>query len=151
MDLDPKLDALLSPWLTADEGKRSKLYVDTVGKWSIGIGRNLTDVGLSEDEIQYLFANDKRRAYEIAVSATKKAVFDTLTLSRQAVLCDMAFNLGEKLYQFKATLRDIERGDYKQAAYDMEHSLWASQVGDRAKRLASIMSGDNKRHYGDKG
>jgi hypothetical protein len=32
--------------LTVDEGKRLKAYKDTVGKWSIGIGRNLDDVRL---------------------------------------------------------------------------------------------------------
>ena len=37
--------------LTRDEGIRNKPYVDTVGKVTIGVGRNLSDVGLYPDEI----------------------------------------------------------------------------------------------------
>ena len=40
--------------LVLHEGSRLKPYRDTVGKLTIGIGRNLDDVGLSEDEVDYL-------------------------------------------------------------------------------------------------
>ncbi len=44
--------------LTIDEGLRLQPYKDTVGKWTIGIGRNLDDVGISEEESDYLLMND---------------------------------------------------------------------------------------------
>ena len=33
-------------------------YLDTRGKTTIAIGRNLSDRGLADDEIEYLFATD---------------------------------------------------------------------------------------------
>ena len=42
-------DKLLSD-LVRDEGLRLRPYADTVGKTTIGVGRNLTDVGISHDE-----------------------------------------------------------------------------------------------------
>ena len=40
------------------EGKRNTVYSDTMGIPTIAVGRNLRDVGLSEDEIMYLLDND---------------------------------------------------------------------------------------------
>ena len=42
--------AKLKAELTLDEGRRSRIYVDTVGKVSGGIGRNLTDKGFRDNE-----------------------------------------------------------------------------------------------------
>lgn len=47
--------------LKLDEGLRLKPYRDTVGKLTIGIGRNLDDVGISEAEAEYLLSNDLDR------------------------------------------------------------------------------------------
>ena len=44
--------------LTDEEGRRLKFYFDTRGIPSIGIGRNLRDVGLTGNEVTYLFRND---------------------------------------------------------------------------------------------
>lgn len=40
------------------EGRRAHPYTDTTGNLTIGVGRNLSDRGLSADEIDLLFAND---------------------------------------------------------------------------------------------
>jgi lysozyme len=47
--------------LVKHEGIRNKPYEDSVGVLTIGVGRNLDDVGLSHDEIYYLLKNDIRR------------------------------------------------------------------------------------------
>ena len=52
-----KLAALLR-LLTRHEGRRPFPYLDTAGKLTIGVGRNLTDRGLSSAEIDLLLAND---------------------------------------------------------------------------------------------
>ena len=49
---------LLLSELCRDEGFKDKPYTCSAGKISIGIGRNLEDVGLSRDEILYLYRND---------------------------------------------------------------------------------------------
>jgi len=60
---------------------------------------------------------------------------------RADVLVDMAFNMGVlKLLKFVNTLALVHEGKYVAAAQNMLKSLWAQQVGGRAKRLARIMS-----------
>ena len=55
----------------------------------------------------------------------------------------MAFNLGvEGLLKFQNTLAFVEHGQYKEASKEMLNSLWAEQVGDRAKELAQMMETD---------
>lgn len=131
-------DPVLIAELRRDEGVRSKPYTDTVGKLTVGAGRNLTDVGLSADEIDYLLANDIERAAQGLDD--KLPWWRRLDPVRQRVMINMAFNLGiSGLLTFKNTLGFIERGDYAQAARNMLLSKWARQVGARANRLASMM------------
>lgn len=49
---------LLIEELKRDEGVELKAYQDTVGIWTIGIGRNLQDVGVSMAEAEFLLATD---------------------------------------------------------------------------------------------
>lgn len=129
---------LLSQELTRDEGKRNKAYVDTVGKQTIGVGRNITDVGLSDDEILMLLKNDIARV----LAELDKAIpwFRSMSEVRQRVLANMSFNLGlPTLLQFKATLGAMQAGRYDDAASGMMDSKWARQVGQRAVRLAQMM------------
>jgi lysozyme len=51
------VDALTAD-LIRDEGLKLKPYTDTVGKLTIGIGRNLTDRGISRQEALVLARND---------------------------------------------------------------------------------------------
>lgn len=48
--------------LSRDEGRRLKSYLDTVGKTTIGVGCNLTDVGIAESECDLLLENDVMRS-----------------------------------------------------------------------------------------
>lgn len=124
--------------LTIDEGRRNKPYVDTKGKVTIGIGRNLTDDGLARAEIDLLFENDLALAEQIAGEVFP--TFTRLTDARKAVLMNMAFNMGqETLEQFHRTISAVTAGDYAAAADFMLQSLWAKEVGDRAVRLAQAM------------
>ena len=78
--------------LKLDEGLRLKPYRDTVGKLTIGIGRNLDDVGISEAEAKYLLSNDLDRT----ISDLDKYMlwWQTLDTPRRRVILNMAFNLG---------------------------------------------------------
>ena len=125
--------------LTRDEGLRLKPYLDTVGKLTIGIGRNLTDVGISEDEAQYLLRNDIAAAERLL--DTNVGWWRRMDPDRQRVLINMAFNLGPGLLEFHQTLYYIAIGDYASAADQRMLSKWAQQVGPRAKRLADRMRG----------
>ena len=132
-----KLDSLISQ-LISDEGIRLKPYRDSLGVLSIGIGRNLDDVGITQDEAMLLLQNDIRKAY--ADLTTALPWVQTLDDVRQNVLIAMTFNMGiGGLLKFKNTLGMIQRHEYNQAASAMLQSLWATQVGARAKRLADQM------------
>ena len=132
-----KLDSLTSQ-LISDEGIRLKPYRDSLGVLSIGIGRNLDDVGITQDEAMLLLQNDIRKAY--ADLTTALPWVQTLDDVRQNVLIAMTFNMGiGGLLKFKNTLNLIQQREYNQAASAMLQSLWATQVGARAKRLADQM------------
>lgn len=128
----------LQSQLSIDEGNKAKPYTDTVGKLTIGVGRNLTDRGLSPDEVNYLLNND----IHIATQDAKKLVpaFDKLDDVRQEVLVNMAFNLGlDRLGGFKKFLAAVNAGNFAKASVEMLDSVWAKQVGARAIRLSNAM------------
>ena len=125
--------------LRLHEGVEHKPYVDTVGKTTIGVGRNLDDVGLTDDEIDYLLDNDIHTVMsELDIWWDGWRELDEV---RQRVLADMMFNMGRptlhKFENFHAALVD---GNYEQASVEMLDSRWAEQVGQRAQRLAGMMA-----------
>lgn len=128
---------LLRSELIRDEALRLKPYVDTVGKVTIGVGRNLTDKGITQDEADLMLDNDIREHLKLLDDNLEW--WRTMTENRQRVLANMAFNMGSKLLTFTNTLAAMKRGDYEAAADGMGQSKWAQQVGPRADRLVKMM------------
>ena len=124
--------------LKRDEGVRLKPYRDSVGKLTIGVGRNLDDVGIDANEADFLLSNDVVRAgLELS---THLPWTDKLDDARRGVLLNMTFNLGiAGLLTFRNTLSLIQNGHYAAAAAAMLDSKWAAQVGPRAQRLSQQM------------
>ena len=123
--------------LQRHEGLRLKPYKCTAGKVSIGYGRNLDDMGISEVEAMVLLRHDIERCYD---ELNVFSWFADLDQVRQEALIDMLFNLGLPTFlEFKKTLKFVAEGKYSQAAEEMLRSKWADQVGDRAKELAYMM------------
>lgn len=128
---------LLAAELERDEGERLKPYRCTADKTTIGIGRNLDDVGISREESRFLLYNDIRR---VLGECENLPFFHKLNGVRQRVIANMVFNLGLKRFLgFKLMIAAIELGEYSEAAIQMLDSRWAQQVGDRAHRLARMM------------
>lgn len=125
----------LKEQLIRDEGIRLKPYRDTVGKLTIGIGRNLDDVGISQAEAEFLLDNDIDNATAKLLKSLPWAV--GLDPVRFSAMVNMAFNMGIwGLLGFKNFLAALQAGDYKSAREHMLESKWATQVGPRAQRLA---------------
>ena len=123
--------------LLREEGLRLKPYIDTVGKTTIGVGRNLTDRGITEAEAIVLLNND---ITETLQECAKFSFWDKINDARRLVIADMAFNLGfETLSTFHLMISAIEAQDWSQASSQMLQSKWAGQVGSRATRLSQIM------------
>jgi lysozyme len=124
------------------EGIRYKPYKCSAGKTTIGYGRNLDDVGISQAEADMLFDNDWFSATEDVNTLLKAYSIDENSLSegRKYVLTDMMFNLGySKLSKFKNMLTALKKQDYATAAKEMMSSAWATQVKTRATKLRDIM------------
>lgn len=130
--------AVMVAELERDEGLRLKPYADSKGIETIGIGRNLRDVGITREEAYHLLANDIERA--VADLDQFLPWWRRLDPVRQRVLVNMTFNMGiGELRKFNATLAMIERGQYSNAASHVLTLPWATQVGVRANRLAEML------------
>lgn len=124
--------------LELHEGRRRYPYKDTVGKLTIGVGFNLDDEGLYDEEIDFILDNRLNKVYEEAQAAFPD--FRTLNNARKTVIVDMLFNLGlVRLKGFKKMWAAVGMRDFKGAATEMLDSKWATQVGPRATRLAEMM------------
>jgi lysozyme len=145
--------------LIAHEGLKLQVYQDTLGIDTIGIGRNLEDRGITQEELDdldiptidhvyeygiteadavYLATNDVQIVEEELVRA--HPCVDSLDAVRQLIVIDMAFNMGvPRLCKFKNMWAAIHDEDYPTAAKEMLDSRWASQVKGRATKLANAM------------
>ena len=129
--------------IKTDEGLSLMPYHCTADVLTIGYGRAIGTNGISKSEAEQLLRND----VEVAASDARKylgdTAFESLSVERQAVLVNMAFNLGiNRLRGFKLLKQAILDGDYAEAKAQMLSSRWAEQVKGRATRLAEIMFAD---------
>lgn len=121
-----------------EEGYQQFPYRCTANKLTVGIGRNLEVNGVSLEEARCLAMNDIRAA-ETGLSDSLPW-FSGLDVVRRAVLISMVFQMGlQAVLKFKRTLREVERGEYENAASFMLESLWAQQTPKRARRAAEMM------------
>jgi lysozyme len=128
--------------LIGHEGLRLKPYKCTSDKLTIGVGRNLEAKGISEDEAMVMLDNDI--VYFEEHLRRKLPIFRDITPCRQAVLVNMAFNLGVSgLLNFKNMLNALESEDFAEASAQLLDSRYADQVGRRAHELAEqLQSGE---------
>lgn len=123
--------------LEYQEGFRSRPYRDTTGHLTIGIGWNL-DAGITLEQARYILSGHIDKALKDCQDSLPW--FQRLDAARQLVIVNMAFNMGlYALRGFVNTLGHVARGEYEQAADRMLRSLWARQVGQRARDLSRIM------------
>jgi len=117
--------------LKRHEGLRLKPYLCTANKTSIGVGRNLDDIGISEKEAEMLLLNDIEEAKrQLAAHFPWTADLDEVRL---AALINFTFNVGigtvSKFVNAMALLKD---GNFDMASEEFLQSRWANQVGQRA-------------------
>lgn len=143
------------------EGRRHRVYRDSRGNRTVGVGFNLDRPGAAEDigrllkgvgytalrrgtttltdaQIDVLLRYDVQRAIETA----KGQIIDFNRLPRQAqlVLVDMTYNMGS-LDRWLDLRRALAHNDYTAAADAMHDSRWRRQTGQRAKSLIELMHG----------
>lgn len=128
----------LTALLVKHEGLKLKPYKDTVGILTIGVGRNLEERGITQEEAMYLLGND--------ISEVRKQAAETfpwyldLNQARRDVVTSMIFNLGlQGFLGFKETIKLIKVRDFLAASKEMLNSKWSSQVGGRSYELSEMM------------
>ena len=159
-DTAPALDRhKLERQLERHEGRRTEVYLDSVGVPTIGIGFNLvredakakiTALGLdyqrvldgrqqlTEEQVSQLFQADVSAAIDDARELVPN--FADLGDVRQRVLTDMSFNLGRRrLAGFRRMLAAVADGDFQRAADEMKDSKWYRQVKSRGVTLVEMM------------
>ncbi|MDR0378835.1 MAG: glycoside hydrolase family protein [Candidatus Accumulibacter sp.] len=133
-------------------------YHCPAGKLTIGYGHNLEawpveGIGenslLSEEEVSALLRSDVEKV--ITQVHDRLPWTENLDPARQAVLINMAFNMGiGTLLTFKNALKAAEEARYADAADNMLKSRWAIQVHGRAVELAAQMrTGQWSDEYGN--
>jgi lysozyme len=133
--MSPEDREALRQQLIAHEGLRLRVYMDTRGKLTIGVGRNLTDDGISEAEAMLLLDHDIQATLDGLTQALPWTA--QLDAPRLRVLADIGFNVGiDGLLKFHRMLSAVEAHDYGSAADEVIHSQLAPQ---RAQRLAVLM------------
>lgn len=128
--------------LAFDEGLRLKMYKDSKGNRTIGFGHNLEARGISEnvavmilnEDIDY-YVPSLYRQYPWLCSHSEPV---------QRALANMYFNMEHRLNKFVKMLAALRKRDYEQASKEVLNSLYATQVGERATRIAELIrSGNN--------
>ena len=145
-----------------NEGYKPRVYIDTEGHPTVGIGFNLdrsdarqrlSAVGanydriragteiLSDYQIQMLFRADMDKAVH-CVSSWVPTTWRLMSNDRRSAIVDMAFNLGcAGLKKFKKMKVALQLREYDRAAYEMRNSEWCRQVKSRCLRNISCMTG----------
>ena len=141
------IDKLINE-LIMDEGYKYEIYLDHLGYPTMGVGHLITEkdeehgkpVGtpIAEDRIKECLENDiKIVCDELDM---KEPWWRNLNDNRQRVVANMCFNLGyPRLSKFKRFIAAMHTSQWETAAVEMMDSKWATQVGDRAKRLRDRM------------
>lgn len=122
--------------LYRDEGEKLQAYQDSLGFWTIGIGR-LIDArkggGITQEESGLLLLNDIKKHTDAVVSRLPWVV--QLSPARLGALINMHFQMGNGLFGFVNSLALIQAGRFEDAAKAMKESLWARQTPERALRI----------------
>ncbi len=143
-----------------NEGVRAKVYKDSLGIPTVGVGLNLTrpdakatllKVGadfdailagkakLTDAQIDKLLMQDLQESIEDMQKLFPD--FDSFPDDAKLVIIDMRFNLGPSRFRgFANTIKDLKAKKWKSASVRMGQSLWATQVGPRATRSIQMMA-----------
>ena len=127
--------------LKRDEGIRLKPYEDSVGKLTIGVGRNLSDKGISMSEAILLLASDVAEASGDLLKAlpwmANLGPIRSEDEARRGAFINLTFNMGiNGLLSFINMLGYARNHQWDKVAEHLLKSKYAEQVGDRAVRLA---------------
>ena len=119
------------------EGERLDLYKDSVGIYTIGVGHNIQEKGVSKAVSRLMLREDM---IDVDTDCRNLAYWHDLDPVRQLIVADMVFNLGlSRFLKFINLNKALLIQDYSLAAAEMKDSRWYNQVGRRAVKLVEAM------------
>lgn len=119
------------------EAERLDLYKDSEGIWTIGVGRNIQEKGISQETSRQMLQED---IDEVFTDVARLDYFAELDPVRQLIVADMVFNLGlPKFLRFVKLNAALALHDYTLAAHEMVDSKWYRQTKRRAWKLVDAM------------
>ena len=140
MDMDRLLQSVKK-----HEGYRNKVYLDTLGKRTVGVG-HLCVEDFWEDNKEYdeeLLMNILKDDLKNAIEGAERLLKDCPVLDDLAkeIIIEMVFQLGETgVSKFKNMIKALKIPDYQTAAIEMLDSKWAKQTPNRAQNMSSEMA-----------
>jgi len=133
--------SMLQSDLIKDEGYSALPYLDTANppNISIGVGRNLTIVGVSSDEVILMLNNDISRA--TTALDLSYPWWRTLPRGAQRVMLNLVFNMGLKTFSgFVKFLGHMEKQEWDGAIQELHNSKWYTEVGERGPRMCARLA-----------
>jgi len=129
---------IMKEMIMRHEGLRLTPYRCSAGKLTIGYGRNLEEVGISQEEAEYLLTDDIKRAWKEVLRIFPH--YYSFSQNRQTALIDMMYNLGAtKFRTFKKMIAAIKVDDWEEASRQAEDSKWYHQVGQRGVEIKNML------------
>ena len=128
----------LTDLIIKHEGIRLMPYKDSLGYLTIGVGRNLDHVGITQAEAMMMLERDMAVA-EMELRKVWPNLFQTEHLdgARRDAMVNMCFNMGiVRLLGFKKLIAALEAREWHTAANEARNSRWATQV--QPERVADI-------------
>lgn len=135
--MDHQLFLSCKSLLIKHEGNKNLPYLDTENKITIGVGRNLTDCGIRDDEKDLMIKNDIEFFYDFL--SNNYDWFNDLSDIRKICLIDFCFVGCKKFQSFKKMITALEKKDYEKASEELLNSKYAQQVGQRAIDISNIL------------
>ena len=128
------------------EGYRNKVYLDTLGKRTVGVG-HLCVEDFWEDDKEYeekflmeILQKDLQQAIRGARSLMEEHGCADIDEKAEELLIEMVFQLGMTgVSKFKNMWKALAELNYVGASYEMLDSRWAKQTPNRAKAMAKTM------------
>ena len=128
------------------EGYRNKVYLDTLGKRTVGVG-HLCVEDFWEDDKEYeesflmeILQKDLQEAIRGAKELMDQHGCADIDERAEEIIIEMVFQLGRTgVKKFRNMWKALSEHNYVGASYEMLDSKWAKQTPNRAKDMAEQM------------
>ena len=129
------------------EGYRNKVYLDTLGKRTVGVG-HLCVEDFWEDDKEYeekflmtILEHDLQTAIKGAKDLMSENGCMDMDEVAEEIIIEMIFQLGKTgVSKFRNMWKALSSLDYSTAASEMLDSRWAKQTPNRAQSMSADMA-----------